>query len=192
MMMLSLIGLTLYAQVRPKVYNVPKYPLKSGVTQLHEGTWPGSAVPEGAEPTSDFKRVEYFPTALRLLVRAECSTTIGQQELIEKAKSITTDDGGVVQIDWGRVSSDKVTFYGVFYSRTRTTDVKLTAKDGKYMIASHTINDSPVWQARRVSIRKLQGACIDEKEMTERDLKLAIFNMLSQMSGDTRRNRNIQ
>ncbi len=180
----------LLLQVRPKVYAVPKYAVKSEVKTLQEGVWPGSPVGENGESQAEFVRHEYVPTALRLLVRADCSTDINNLDLIERAKSTTTDNSPVGQIDWGRISNDQVVFYGVFCTVTRTTRVNMTANEGKYMIDRHTIDEVPKWEVRRINMAKLGGTCVDERKLVQRDLAAGVMNMLNQISGDTIRSRN--
>ena len=179
--------LAMLLQVRPKVYSVPKYPAKSEVRSLSDGVWPGRTAGENDKRSAEFKRVEYIPTSLRLLVRMNCTADVSSKDLIEKAQRSTSEHSDVVQIDWGRVTSNEVMFYGVFYTLTRTTHVTLSARDGKYMIDRHNITEDPRWEVRRITLS--DGACVDEREMTERDLQVAVLNLLTMMTGDSLRSR---
>lgn len=183
--------MAVWVQVPAERYSLPAVPMKSKVTTLHHGVWPGSAVLDNSKSSETFQRVEYIPTRLRLFVRANCEKTISDSELIERAKEITGQSSGVTQIDWGRVDADgEITFYGVYYTLVRKTDVNLRASDGRYLIENHQIRDQEKWQVSRVRIRALGGGCYAADQVNQHDLRVAIFNTLNLLSGQAKRERN--
>jgi len=172
------------AQVEPTKYpGLPKYPYQFDSQTTYKGVWPGSAVRDPKKKTAKFQRVESNPTALRLLVRANCTKDIGQQELIQRARESTQEKGPVVQMDWGRVNTNRdVVFWCVVFTKTRVTDVDLAARDGKYKIDKYNVDEIPKWEVRRLKFSKRGGFCVDEKDLESTDLKIAIQNLLNEVT----------
>lgn len=173
-----------WGQIEPTKYpGLPKYPYQFDSQTTYQGVWPGSRVRDPKQKTAKFQRVESNPAALRLVVRANCSKTIGQRELIDRAQESTMEKGPVVQMDWGRVDGDEdVVFWCVVMTKTRITDVDLEARDGKYKIDQYRVTETPKWEVRRLRFPKLGGACVDEDDLEPMDLKIAIQNLLNEIT----------
>ena len=159
---------------------LPSIPLNSKLEVSYEGVWPKAAYQEGQPKEQKFKRIETQPPRLKLLVRADCDQRVGQQELIQKAKNLSSTDGQVVEIDWEHVTDEKVVFYAVVYFEKRVTRYNLVAKDDKYQVASSSVQIYPSWQTAKLQFPSGQ-ACVREKDIEIRTMKVTILNLLNRL-----------
>ena len=190
-MILSLVSFVLLqAKVAPNKYpGLPKYPLKGEVRVVNEGILPGSKAKDRSIREAKYTRAEYMPPAARLLIRANCLTSVAQQDAIQQAEKITTDNSPVLHIDWGKVNDkEDVSFYIVVFTNKRITKYNLTLSGETYQPTNRSEREYPEWQVVKLDVGQL-GSCFREKDMTLLDLKYAVANQLNLINGNVLRNR---
>jgi hypothetical protein len=159
-------------------YDLPKYSPSYHRSVRDVGPKPDSKV-VGDKKSATFKRIYAEPAALRLLVRAECSSNPGEKELIDKARQMSSPTGPPVQIDWNRVTSDKVTFYAVVSTNRKVVRLDLSARGGKYEVTSKNESKKERWEVRKLTITRRNLTCVKEKDMTDKELRIAVVNFLN-------------
>lgn len=157
---------------------LPKYPPKYKKTSRDMGVKPGTKVRENGPETAQFQRLYNRPAALRLAVRVPCGRSLPDKDLIDRAKAITSDKGPPTSIDWMGITGDKVSYYAVLYMERTISKVSLKAKNGVYAAASTSRNDESKWSVARLNFPKT-GQCVDRKELTNRDMRVAVVNVLN-------------
>ena len=161
-------------------YHIPKYPHKLKMQTREIGTRPGTKASLRGPENDTYTRIYAYPAGVRLLVRAECGTELGRNELIQRAEKISEAKGPPVQIDWGTVRSERVSFWIVTYSVREILNIDLVAKDGKYAIQNKRKSNQDEWDVRKLTIDG--NSCVVEKDLDERELRIAIFNVINQAS----------
>jgi hypothetical protein len=159
-------------------YDVPKYSPSYHRSVRDVGPKPDSKV-VGDKTSATFKRIYAEPAALRLLVRAECSSRPGDQELINKARQMSSPSGPPVQIDWNRVRSDEVTFYAVVSTQRKVVQLDLNARNGQYEVGGKKESKKERWEVRKLSITRRNQTCVKEKDLTDKELRIAVVNFLN-------------
>ncbi|PIE02805.1 MAG: hypothetical protein CSA81_05665 [Acidobacteria bacterium] len=173
--------LTVFCFGQSKIPGIPSTPLKAKVETKFIGVKPGTVKGEKAPEEAQYKRIEYKPPFLCMLVRAECSTNVSHKELIEKAKQISSPGRATVEIDWGDISSDEVSFYAVVYLEKRITDYDLVAQDGIYQVSNADVNYQKRYQVARLPLTEGK-MCADEKTLRVSSLRYAILNLLNRLA----------
>jgi len=163
-----------------KFPNLPSIPLNGQLQVKYDGIWPNSVYKEGDPKTAAFKRMEYQPPTLKLLIRANCSDRLGQNELIGKAQSISSSNGDVVELDWDNVNGKNVVFYVVILLEKRLTHYKLQAKEGKYIVASSEVKVFQNWHTAKLLFPSGK-TCINEDSLPVRTMQLTILNLLNRL-----------
>lgn len=176
--LLFFISISLIAQTRYP--NLPKYPMKSKIETIHEGVWPKSKQKKDDPDSAKFKRIEYMPPQLRLLVRADCNEKLGHKELISKAKKITSAQGGVVEMDWGDVKNKKVSFYAVILLEKRATRFQLVAEDGVYQVTDSHVQKYDQWRVVKLLFPSGR-TCVVEENLKIEDMYITLANMLNRL-----------
>jgi len=174
-----LLTTTIWAQTRYP--NLPTIPLDSKVEQKYEGVWPDSPFKDGDPTDAKFKRVEYLPPRIKLLVRAECSEQIGTKELVDAAKRLSSERGSLVQIDWERVNEEKVSFYVVVKFETRITRYTLKGIEGKYQVTDTKIQKDVNWKSQKL-VFPSGSACVLEEDLPVRHMQLTLANLLNRLA----------
>lgn len=182
-LMYSLISIAVLAGPPASTFGtIPKHAPNAKWVEFRHGVSPGSPVKDSSKSTATFQRVEVSPVALRLLVRTNCHVKPTHAELINKAKDMTKESGPVVEIDWETVDAGKdITFYAVFCSATRVTDVDLAARDGKYMISNHRVRTPETWSVEPLSFAGLGGTCVSPDDVDAKPLGVALLNVLTRL-----------
>lgn len=150
------------------------------MTTRSVGPRPGSVAGDDAPDTAIFKRIYSKPSQLRILVRANCNTRVGQQSLIEKAKSNSLPSGPVVQLDWERVRDKEVVFWAVASSETEVVTINLEKKDGRYVSKGSQKNTTETWDVQQIIFPIAKGnPCVNETALAKRDMRIALVNFLN-------------
>jgi len=178
---LAMALLTLPISAQDSLYSIPKYPPKMKMSTRDAGVRPGTAVGKNDPTSASFRRTYSKPAGLRLLVRVPCSASLGREELIQRAKSISAADGPPVQIDWEAIRGGRVSYYAVIYTEKTISHVDLVARAGVYRVRSKRKITEEGWDVQRLSFGA-QGACVRSEELTERAMKVAVINVLNTAS----------
>ena len=160
-------------------FRIPKYPPKLSMSSRDSGPRPGSKAPDGAGGT--FRRTYTKPAALRLLVRAPCSARIKDEALIQRAKSISLEDGPVVQIDWDVIGNQRVTYHVVLFLGRNISQINLAERDGIYKVRDKKSIKDNSWEVHKLNF-KGQGTCVTSKDLTHLGMRVAVVNMLNSAS----------
>lgn len=160
-------------------FPIPKYPPKFSGTSQNIGPKPGSKASEDAPDQAEFRRIYFKPAGLRLLVRANCDSAIGQNELIKRAENGTLPDGPPVQMDWERIRGEEVTFWAVVAKEKEIVTISLTKKDGRYTATNTDRKTYLDWQVQKIALGN-SGVCVKEKSVTNREMRIAIVNLLNE------------
>jgi len=180
LLVLLLVGSAAVAQ--DTLFKLPKYPPKLKMTTRDAGIRPGTPVGKNDPSTTSFKRIYSKPAGLRLLVRVPCNSRMpSDKDLIERAGQISEAGGPPVQIDWEPVYEGEVRYVAVVYSERIISAVDLTARNGKYAVArtSKLVEDG--WSVQPLDFIGV-GACIEPTELTQRQMKVAVINILNTAS----------
>jgi len=162
-------------------YPIPKYPPKFSSNTQNIGPRPGSKASEDAPDQAEFRRVYFKPAGLRLFVRANCDSAIGQNELIKRAENGTLPEGPTVQMDWERIKGETVTFWAVVAMEKEVVTISLQKSNGRYA-ASNTERQTFVdWQVQKISVGN-SGVCVKEKDVTNRQIRIAVINLLNNVT----------
>lgn len=161
-------------------YPVPKSAPKFSTVSKNVGPKPGSKAPEGAPDRAVFKRIFSKPSKLRILVRANCGTRIGEKALIDKAKSNSLPTGPVAQLDWERIRGESVLFWAVSSSEQEVITIDLKKENGRYISQGKKRNVSETWDIQQVIFPVAKGnICVEEKKISHRDMRVALINFLN-------------
>lgn len=165
-----------------KFYKVPKYSPSYKRSSRDIGPRPGSKV-KGGQSSETFKRIYNNPAEARLLVRVPCGVRVGRGQLIAKAKELTTPRGPVVQVDWDTIRKDqKVSFWLVSSAQRKIVTVEMDGRDGTYKKSASNDEAQMHWEAQRLIISP--AACVKEKDLTSKDMRIAVINALNRFSVD--------
>lgn len=170
-------SVNLLAQV--SAYSLPKYPAKMSNLVRESGPKPGS--PAQPDQTATFIRTTYMPAELRLVARANCSTTPGSGALIGRARSSSEAHGPVVQVDWEPVRTDKPGFWAVLETRAVVVTVNLREKDGQFVTVNKDHRESTQWHTAPLQFKD-GTRCVVEKEITAAEMRKAVRNVLHQIT----------
>lgn len=174
---LAALTISVYAQT---TFPLPKSAPKFSMNTKNIGPKPGSPASESAPETAQFKRIYAKPAQLRMLVRAKCDTRVGNNALITRAKSNSLPTGPVVQMDWERIRGDQVAFYFVASFEKEIVTVEMKKQNGKYVATSTKRDKVEKWQTQQVSIPSQKSSrCIDEKKITQKEMRVAAINFLN-------------
>ncbi|MDJ0842390.1 MAG: hypothetical protein QNK37_38165 [Acidobacteriota bacterium] len=170
--------LLLFLVLPPEDFTLPKHPPKLKNFSRDYGPRPGSQTTKTG--SSVFRRVYYRPASLRLLVRANCTATPDKDDLIQQAERRSLEDGPPVQVDWGSVRGSRASYYAVMYLKKTVSKIDLTARDGRYEITNKSSYQDGQWVVKRLNIPKAGGNCATTREITNRDMRAAVLNVLSE------------
>ncbi len=174
-----LVMVSLAGWAQQSFYRVPEKPPKFKMTTRSFGTEPGSKASESSPSTAQYKRVYSHPARLRLLVRAACGTTLGRQQLIERAQSVTDPNGPHVQIDWDTIRSSRVVFYVVTKTEEEVLDLDLEAKNGRYTVKNKRKSKKERWDVQRLTFDGGRKNCADVKDPDPKEVRVSVINALN-------------
>ena len=114
-------------------------------------------------------------------MRVPCGRNLSREDLIERAKSTTLADGPPIQIDWETIRGKRVSYYAVIYTEKTISTIDLVARDGVYRVSSKRKSTDASWDVQRLTFGS-QGDCIRSDELTERQMRVAVINLLNTAS----------
>lgn len=165
-----------------KLYQIPKFSPSYKRASRDVGPRPGSKV-KGGSKQELFKRIYNNPAESRLLVRVPCGTKVGRGQLIARAKKLTASRGPVVQIDWEPIKKgQKVSFWLVTSAQRKIAQIELDGSSGVYKSTDTKDEVQEHWSADPIILSP--EACIDEKEVSTKDMRIAVTNILNRFSVD--------
>jgi len=165
--------------------SIPKQSPSYKRTSRDVGPHPGSKV-AGQGGEQSFSRIYSRPATMRMLVRANCSTTINPSELINRARQLSTTSGQVIQIDWEPIQGDKVAFWAVASATRKVTKIELTEVEGKYKAGNRKTSPHEHWEVARLTIGNEVKVtkCADITKLSNSDIKKAVINFLNRFTVD--------
>jgi len=163
--------------------SLPTYPRDVKIRHSSTGPKPGSKVGENAPRMATFVKRERHPPALQALVRTACGANVSQQELFDLAQRRKGPGARAKILDHGDVEGDRVQLYAVTVARDWKRTFKLKAKNGKYEVVGHRVQEKPVWRAVKLASTVNYATCHDQTKLTRQELWVMALAALEKIKG---------
>lgn len=160
-------------------FSLPKYPSKLKAFVREAGPKPGAVAQPDQSAT--FRRTTFLPAELRLVARANCSTTPGKGGLIGRARNYSEEHGPVAQVDWEPVRTSKPGFWAVMTTKKVIVTVSMREENGRFVVVDKQTDEQETWHAMPLIFSK-GSRCVTEKEISQADMRKAVRNVLNQVT----------
>ena len=87
----------------------------------------------------------------------------------------------MVQIDWETIDNQRVAYYAVVFLGRNISQISLVAGDGIYKVRDKKSVKDNSWEVQKLNF-KAKGSCVTSKDLTHRDMRVAVVNMLNSAS----------